>query len=140
MRFEASVLVKASRDKVYSAYADFEAMPRWSRRAVKVTSVATEGNTARLETAPSGGGRRHVTEMKLFPPDKAESESATRFTKNHSAVTFETVPGGTRVTASLEVDFKGRWGWVMKPMGKAEAEASALAELIAFAKYVESIP
>ena len=102
--------------------------------------MATDGNVARLETVQSGGGRRYVIEMKLFPPDKAESESATRFTRNHGVVKFEAIPGGTLVTASLEVDFKGRWGWVMKPMGKAEAEASAVAELTSFARYVESLP
>jgi hypothetical protein len=55
-------------------------------------------------------------------------------------VKFEEVPEGTRVTASLDVQIKGRWSWVLKTQGKAEAESSATKELNSFARYVEGLP
>ena len=48
MHFEVSLVVRAPHDKVYSAYADFEAMPRWSRQTKAVTVSKREGNTVDL--------------------------------------------------------------------------------------------
>jgi uncharacterized membrane protein len=140
MRFEVSLIIRATRDKVYSAYTDFEAMPRWSGRTKAVAVLGREGNTVHLEITPSGSGRKSIRGMKLFPPEKVESEGETKFTKTLSVVKFEPVPEGTRVTASLDVEFKGRWGWVMKTQGRAEAESLATEELTSFGKYVESLP
>jgi uncharacterized membrane protein len=140
MRFEASVVVRVPRDKAYSAYTDFEAMPRWSKRRDGVRVSKREGNTVCLERASEPRGRQKAREMKLFPPDRVESEDETRFTRTKSVVKFEEVPEGTRVTASLDVQIKGRWSWIMKTRGKAEVESSALEELNHFARYVEALP
>jgi uncharacterized membrane protein len=140
MRFEVSLVVRAPRDKVYSTYTDFEAMPKWSKQTNRVTTVRREGNTLFLEWAPSRGDRKVVREMRLLPPERVESEGETRFTRTRSAVVFEEVPEGTKVTASLDVQVKGRWGWVVKTKGRAEAEASAMEELTSFGKYVETLP
>jgi len=78
--------------------------------------------------------------MKLFPLERVESLGETKFTRTRSVVRFDEVPEGTRITASLDVELKGRWSWVFKTQGKAEAESSAMEELSSFAKYVESGP
>ena len=78
--------------------------------------------------------------MKLFPPERVESEVETRFTRTRSVIRFDDVPEGTRITASLDVELKGRWSWVFKTQGKAEAESSAMEELSSFARYVEGAP
>jgi hypothetical protein len=44
------------------------------------------------------------------------------------------------VTASLDVQVKAHWAWILRTRGKAEVESSALEELTSFAKYVESLP
>ncbi len=139
MHFEVSLVVRVPRDRLYLAYADFEDVPRWSRQTKELTVLRRKGNTVYLEMAPAGGGRKVAREMKLFPPERVESEGETRFTRMKSAVRFEEVPEGTKVIASLDVQFKGRWGWVMKTQGRAEAESSAKDELTSFAKYVESL-
>ena len=139
MHYEVSLTIRAPRDKTYAAYTDFESVPKWSGGAKSVTVLERQGNTVRLENVSAGGGKS-VREMKLFPPQRVEYGGETRVTKTLSAVKFRVVPDGTEVTASLDVEFKGRWGWIMKAQGKAQAEASALRELTSFGKYVESLP
>jgi uncharacterized protein YndB with AHSA1/START domain len=136
MRFEASVVVKAPHEKVYSAYADFGAAPKWSSQA-KAAVVSAAGTSVRLET--EGNGRKVVREMKLFPPERVESEWETRFVKASSVVKFEDLQEGTKVTATLDIRFKGLWGWILKTRGKADAESSAVQELNSFAKYAEAL-
>ena len=138
MRFEVSIAVKAAREKVYYAYTDFEAAPKWSKQASAVAASVT-GNTARLETTSAGNGRKSVRVVKLFPPERVESAGETRFTRTSVIVRFEEVPDGTKVTATLDVRFKGRWGWVLRTPGKADVESSALEELASFAKYAEKL-
>ncbi|MDG7012475.1 MAG: SRPBCC family protein [Nitrososphaerota archaeon] len=137
MRYEASVVVKAAHEKVYSAYTDFGAAPKWSTQA-KAVEVSAAGDLVRLQTT-KGNGQKITREMKLFPPDRVESEWDTRFTKVSSVVKFEDLSGGTRVTATLDIGFKGLWGWILRTQGKAEAEASAIQELSSFARYVEAL-
>jgi uncharacterized membrane protein len=140
MHFEVSLIVRVPCGKAYSAYSDFEAMPRWSSQKQMVRVSKREGNTVYLEMAPGAGGRRTAREMKLFPPKRIESEGETKFTRTKSVVSFEKVPEGTKVTASLDVQVKGRWSWVLRTRGKTEVESSALEELTSFARYAEKLP
>ena len=139
MRFEVSLIIRVPRDKAYSAYTDFEATPRWSRQKHGVKVSRREGDTVYLEGTSGQGGSQRAREMKLFPPERVESEGETRFARTRSVVRFEEVPEGTRVSASLDVQIKGRWSWILKTRGKAEAESSAIEELNSFARYVESL-
>ncbi len=140
MSFEVSLVAKVPRDRAYSAYTDFEAMPKWSKQTKAVTTSKRGEGVVYLESVSAVGGRRITREVNLFPPQRVESEGETRFTRTKSVVKFEEVSEGTRVTASLDIKFKGRWGWVLKTQSKAGAESSAMEELAAFAKYVESLP
>lgn len=128
--------MKATREKTYSVYTDFEAMPKWSKQGREVKAVRREGDAVFLEF---GENRKVVREMRLFPPERVESEGETRFRRLKTTVVFEEAPGGTRVTASLDVQVKGRWGWVLKARGRSEVESSAMEELASFARYVESL-
>ncbi|HXW95644.1 MAG TPA: SRPBCC family protein [Nitrososphaerales archaeon] len=138
MHFEVSLVVKAPRDRAYSSYTDFESMPKWSKDRREVRIARREGDTVYLELTLGAGGSSGAREMKLFPPDRVESEGETRFTRTKSVVKFDEVPEGTRITASLDVELKGHWSWVFKTQGKAEAESTAMEELVSFAKHVES--
>lgn len=140
MHFEASLVVKAPREKAYSAYTDFEAAPKWSKDKHAVRVSKREGNKVYLDESPGTGGRKGAREVQLFPPEEVESESETRFTKTRSVVRFEEVPEGTKMTASLDVELKGRWSWIFKTQGKTQAESSALEQLSSFARYVEALP
>jgi uncharacterized membrane protein len=140
MHFEVSLVVKAPRVKVYSSYTDFESMPKWSKDKQEVRVARRQGDTVYLERASGTGGSRGTREMKLFPPERVESEGGTKFTRTRSVIRFDDVPEGTRITSSLDVELKGRWSWVFKTQGKAEAESSAMEELSSFARYVEGGP
>ena len=138
MHAEVSLQVGVPRERAYSAYTDFQAMTRWSKKTKAVTVAKSEGNTVHLDI--TSNGRQVVTAMRLFPPERVESEAETRFTRIRNVVSFDEVEGGAKVTASMDVVFKGRWGWVLKTRGRAEAESSAMEELSSFARYVESLP
>ncbi len=137
MHFEASLVVKVPRDEAYSAYADFEATPKWSKDKHEVKVSRREGSRVYLQRASGTGGPQRERVMTVFPPERVESEGETRLTRTKSVVRFEEVPEGTKVTASLDVELKGRWAWVFKTHGRSEVESSALAELGSFAAYVE---
>ena len=140
MRFEVSLVVKVTRARAYSAYTDFEATPRWSKDKHELRVIGREGDTVYIERTPGTGSIPGARKINLFPPERVESEGETRLTRIRSVVKFEEIPEGTRITASLEVELKGRWSWVFRPQGKAEAESSAMEELNSFARYVEGIP
>ena len=135
-------MVKAPREKVYSAYTDFEAMPRWSRQVTAVKVVGREGAVVRIESEGRPGSRPHISVAKLTlsPPERVETESETKFTRTRRTVRFEEVPEGTRVTAVLDVWVKGVWAWVFASRGKEFAESAARAGLASFAEYVENLP
>jgi uncharacterized membrane protein len=142
LHLEASVLVSSTPEKVYAAYTDFESMPKWSKRLTAVRVARREGDLVHLENeavSSDGSTRRTQGAVKLLP-GRVESESETRFTRSRRIVTFTPEPGtgGTRVTASFDVEVKGLWGIALSPRVRKEAaEASAQEELASFARYVE---
>jgi len=140
VHFEVSLVVGVPREKAYSAYTDFEAMPKWSKDKSEVKVSRREGNTVFLETASGAGGGQGPRQVKLFPPERVESQVETRLTRAMSIVSFSEAPEGTRITASLDVDVKGRWSWLFRTHGRSEAESSAMEELKSFALYVEGSP
>jgi uncharacterized membrane protein len=142
LHVEVSHVVKAPREKVYAAYADFEAWPKWSRQATVVRVVGREGGTVSIEseTVSDGRPRIAVAKLTLSPPEGVETERETRLTRARRTVRFEEVPEGTKVTAVLDFRVKGPWAWIFATRGKDEAEASAREGLRSFAEYVESLP
>jgi uncharacterized protein YndB with AHSA1/START domain len=142
LHVEVSYVAKAQREKVYAAYTDFEAWPKWSRQATTVRVVRREGGTVSIESETVSGGRPRITVAKLTlsPPEGVETEGETRLTRTRRTVRFEDVPEGTKVTAALDVRVKGPWAWIFTPRGKDEAESFAREGLRSFAEYVESLP
>ena len=138
MHYEVSVIVKVPREKAYKAFTDFEAGPKWSKERTALKVSKKEGNNVYLSSA--SGASNPGRKMRLFPPERVESSSESRFSKTKSVVKFERAPEGTKVTASLDMEVKGHWSWVMKTRGKEGVESSAMEMLKAFAKYVEGIP
>ena len=131
--------------RVYAAYTNFEAMPRWSKRLTTVKITKREGDTVYLENeAVSSSGRQSKTKgaLRLSPPNRVESESETRFTRTKRNVAFEGVTdGATKVTATLDVQVKGLWAVVLSTrVSKDDAESSAREELASFARFVETPP
>lgn len=141
MHVEVSRLVAAPREKVYAAYTDFESMPKWSKGLSAVRVVQSEGGSVELQSETgSGTGKRTVgARLHLYPPSKVETERRARFSTILRTVKFDEAPGGTLVTASLDVRVRGLWSLVLTPRGRHGAIASATEGLDAFAKYVEEM-
>ena len=142
MHFQASITVKAPRERVYAAYTDFESMPKWSGQLTKVRVAKRDGDTVQLEAVGLSGskGRAATRVMRLVPPTRVESESETRFTKTKRAVLFDEAPEGTKVTAMADVELRGLWSKILTTKGQDEVEKSAMQELASFARYVEGLP
>lgn len=138
---EVSLVVRASREKVYAAYTDFESMPKWSSQVTAVRVVERKEGTARIEIEGRSGGRPRlsVEKLALSPPERVETEGETRFTRTRRTVKFAAVPDGTEVTAAMDVDVKGWWTAFFNTRGKEEAESSAREALKSFATYVEGL-
>jgi uncharacterized membrane protein len=142
MHVEVSIVIRAALDKVYSAYTDFESMPKWSKQLTTVKVAKREGDAVYLEVGgvPDGKQRRAARKLRLLQSNRIESESETRFTRTKRTVMFDEVPEGTKVTAMLNVQVKGAWAKIFTTRGsKDEVESSALEELNAFARYVEGV-
>jgi uncharacterized membrane protein len=141
LHVEVSHIVNAQREKVYAAYTDFEAWPKWSRQATTVRVVGREGGTVTIESEIISDGRPRISIAKLMlsPPEWVETEGETRLTRTRRTVRFDDVPEGTKVTVVLDVRVKGSWAWIFAPRGKDEAESSAREGLRSFAEYVKSL-
>lgn len=133
--------MKAPLEKVYAAYTDFEAMPKWAKQVRALRVIGREGSRIRIESEGLRGGTRRVSteELTLSPPSGVESEAETRFTKTRRFVRLEEVSEGTKVTAVLDVRVKGVWSWILSPRVREDAESSAREALAAFARYVEDL-
>jgi uncharacterized membrane protein len=139
LRVQVSQLVKAPKEKVFEAYVDFDSTPRWSDTTGKVRVVGRSGNAVTLEVeAHTRNGPRTVTrEAVLTPPNRVVIESESRSARTKGTVSFESVPGGTLVTSTVEVALKGLRRFVFRPAFGEEAETSARRNLTSFARYVE---
>ena len=142
MHFESSLTVNAPLENVYAAFTDFESMPKWSKQVTTIRVVRKGADAVYLEAESVLGGRRRIVsrEMRLFPPGRVESEGKTRFTRTKRTVTFEEVPSGTKVTATLDVRVRGLWSLVLTAPGSESAETSVADELSSFGRYVEGLP
>ena len=142
VHIEASVTVKAPREKVFAAYTDFESMKKWSKTSASVLVTDREGDMVYLEAGASSGRRSRMGSLalRLTQPRMVESESETMFTRTKRRVAFEEVPEGTRVTATLDVEVKGLWSKIMATREREEFEPEILQELESFAQYVEGLP
>ncbi len=142
MHLETAVTVRAARDKVYAVYTDFDSMSKWAKVRGAVTVTKREGDMVYLESEgrPDRRGQKAARSLKLTEPSLVESESETRFTRTKRTVSFEEVPGGTKVTARLDVHVKGLWAKLLSTRESEEFEPQIREELASFARYVEGLP
>ncbi len=141
MRIELAQLVKAPRERVFQAWTDCEAWPRWDPghlfTRVKVTERGE--NTARLdeEVRFMGLRMRRTENLVLTPPEKVEVNGSIPNATNTTVWTFEAVPEGTMLTAVLEVQFTGVLK-LLQPIAEGQARSLTRKWMQAFATYVEA--
>ncbi len=142
MHLEVAKVIKAPRERVFSAYADIESMPKWSRSLSAARVISREGGmiTYEGEASSRGGTRKFAGTLRVVPPERAETESETRFVETKAVVSFAVVPEGTKVTTTLDVNAKGIWAKLLSTQSRADLDSRARENLELFAKYVEGLP
>ncbi len=137
---ELTQVLKAPREKVFQAYADFEAYPQWSSLYTRVTVTKREGNSVYLATEMKVFGRKiNATEKHvLTPPEEDQAEVKVQSSTAKSFLRFEPAPEGTTVTWKGEGEVKGALGMFMGPIVKRQGHALVVRVLEELEKYVQA--
>ena len=126
---EGSIVINRPADDVFDFVADQRNEPRYNpqmRRAEKITEGPIGvGTLFRAETASWGRPVEMVIEVTIYEPPRRLEQSTTLSSMNlHGGLTFDSVPGGTRM----------RWSSELEPLGYGPSRTSQLtmAHLIPF--------
>ena len=139
MRIEESQVVKASRERVFQAWIDYDAWPKFSPLFTRVTVVERAGNTVRVDTEIRILGRKTTRMEKhvLTPPQQVLVEGETEGTPNTTVWKFDVIPEGTLVTTVIEVPSSGLTR-LLGPLAKRQAQSITREWLQGLARYVEA--
>ena len=139
MRVERTQVVKAPRERVFEAWNDCEAWPRWSVTFTRVTVTERAGNTKHLDAELEVEGRTiHRTEKHvLTPPDLVQVEGEMAGAPNATDWKFDAVADGTLLTAVIDAPLD-EWTNILGPSAESQLGILLGEELQAFARYVES--
>ncbi len=138
MHIEAVQIARAPREKVFEAFTDYDAVPKWQSFFTRITVAKREGNTVTLDTEVNMRGRKVMRTEKhvLTPPEQILVEGEMEGITNNTVWKFESVPEGTRVTAIFEARLPWRLR-IIGPLVKRQFQAFARGWLLELAKHVE---
>jgi uncharacterized membrane protein len=139
LHIEQTQMVKAPREKVFEAWTDYEAVPKWQTLFTGVKVTKRDGNIALLELEVNIRGRKTLRTEKhlLTPPERVDVEGEMQGMTNTSVWKFEPAPEGSRVTVTIEA----RLPWRLKvigPLVKRQFQAIVRDWLQDLAKHVEA--
>jgi ribosome-associated toxin RatA of RatAB toxin-antitoxin module len=139
LHLEQTQVVKAPREHVFQAFADFEAWPKFSTYFKRVTVTERAGNTLHFDTEVKVMGRKTKRTEKwvLTPPEQIQMEGAVMGSTNTTLWKFEPVSEGTRLTAVVDAQLKG-WAKLLGPLAKRRVRALLRNEMHAFVNFVEA--
>jgi ribosome-associated toxin RatA of RatAB toxin-antitoxin module len=140
MHSELEQVVKASPEKVFQAYGDYETWPRWSDLFSRVTVVKREGNTVHLATEAKILGRtfKGTETHEETPPHGTRNEAQGPSYVARTLWKFEPVPEGTKITWILDAELKGALAKLLGPFASRRLEPMGRKFLKDLAKYVEA--
>lgn len=139
MHIEQTLVLKASREQVFRAFTDYEAVPKWQSLFTRVTVTKRDGNKVELDTDVNFRGRtaKRIEKHVLMPPQQILVEGEMEGITNSTVWKFEPIPEGTR----LEVVLDARLPWkfrVLGPLAKRQFQALLRNWLQELAEYVEA--
>lgn len=140
VHFELEQVVNAPREKVFKAWADYEARPQWDSLFARVEILKREGDTVHLATEMKIMGRAFggIEKHTLTPPEEDRSEAESQSSTAKSIWKFEPVPAGTRVTWISDVEVKGVLARLFGPFAKRRIRGIVRRELKDLKKHVEA--
>ena len=138
MHIEGTQIARAPREKVFQAFTDYDAVPKWQTLFTRVTVAKRDGNTVLLDMEVNMRGRKAMRTEKhvLTPPEQILVEGEMEGITNRSVWKFEPVPEGTRVTVKVEARLPLRLK-VVGPLVKRQFQGLVRDWLQDLAKYVE---
>ena len=139
MHIEQTQIVKAPREKVFQAWTDYEAVPKWQTLFTSVKVAKRDGNTVYLDLEVNMRGRKAMRTEKhlLTPPERVDVEGEMEGITNTSVWKFDSLPEGSRVTVKVEASLPLRLK-VIAPLVKHQFQALVREWLQDLAKYVEA--
>lgn len=139
---EIRQVINAPREKVFAAWTDFEAQPKYSTMITKATIAQRQGNILYVQRESKFMGRKLELKAKhlLMPPEREEGEFESEAGTSTRVTTFDAIPGGTQMTAIGDFEFRGTWAKLLAPLfARRRLQSAFTKELQAFAKYVEAM-
>jgi uncharacterized protein YndB with AHSA1/START domain len=139
MRVEQAQVVRAPRERVFAAWMDYEAWPRFSGLFTRVSVTERAGNTVHIDAEVKvmghkiGRSEKHV----LTPPEQIRVEGETEGATNTTLWSFEPVPEGTRVTAVVDAELSGVTK-LLGPLAKRQLQTLLREWMQGLARYVEA--
>jgi ribosome-associated toxin RatA of RatAB toxin-antitoxin module len=139
LHIEQTQIVKAPRERVYQAWTDYEAWPKWQTFFTRVAVTKREGNTVYLDTDVVLRGRksRRTEKHLLTPPARIDVEGEMEGITNTTTWKCESVPEGTQVTAIVDLNLPLRLK-VISPLVKRQFRPLLSEWLQQLANYVEA--
>lgn len=141
LHIEMTQLLHAPHHKVFEAWVDYEALPRWWPSLFKrVTVTKREGNTVHLKTEMKVMGRTVEGTEKhlLMPPSEDRSEAITGGTTARSTWRFEPVADGTKVIWTSDIQLRGVIAQLFGPLARRQIRAINRQGLQRFERYVQA--
>jgi uncharacterized protein YndB with AHSA1/START domain len=139
LHVEHTEIVRAPREKVFEAWVDYDAWPRFSGLFTRVSVQERSGDTVHINAEQKLMGRRttrsetHV----LRPPEQVRVEGDTEGATNTTLWTFEPIPEGTRFTAVIDADLGGVTR-LLGPLAKRQAQTLLRDWMQGLARYAEA--
>jgi len=139
LHIEQTQIVKAPREKVFQAWTDYEAVPKWQTLFTSVKVAKRDGNTVYLDLEVNMRGRKAMRTEKhlLTPPERVDVEGEMEGITNTTVWKFDSLPEGSRVTVKVEASLPLRLK-VIAPLVKHQFQALVREWLQDLAKYVEA--
>ena len=140
MRVEQTQLVKAPREKVFGAWTDYEAWPKWQTFFINVRVLSRDESSALVDTDVNFLGRnvKRTEKHLLTPTEQIRVEEEMAGIANATLWKFKPVSEGTQVVAEAEFRLPLRLK-ILGSLAKRRIQGLAREVLQGFADYVEKL-
>jgi Polyketide cyclase / dehydrase and lipid transport len=118
LRVEASITIRAPKQRVAAIYADYPNWPRLFPTIKGVRLIGRQGAKQVLEVDHVEG--KVINELVVRPPDEIDLWEVKRHYDARFANRFQAVPGGTRCTVRGDIHLKG-WAKLLQPFLRGHA-------------------
>ena len=138
---EATQLVRAPVEKVFSVVTDYESAPKWSKFYTSVRVTNRSDNVTDLEVETHAFGRKEKGPSKAIatPMSRLELQGNHKEFVRDAVLSLEPHSEGTKLTYKSDIQLNGMIATIVGPLEKHRVEELAKDEVKSLAKYIESM-